>query len=202
MIPKAQILDLATSQRLMPTTVEKDYVLGWLLAGIAQHTELSKWIFKGGTCLKKCFFETYRFSEDLDFTVPEESELSQGAIAAWLGELANSVESESGIQFPREGLTVEEYTNPRGRTSYQAKLTYSGPLVLPRRALQRVKFDISQDEWLGDEAVCARCFIPMVIWSHRQGGCGATQSTRFWQRRRGPFMSARGVLGTSTTSYT
>ncbi len=27
------------------------------------------WVFKGGTCLKKCYIETYRFSEDLDFTV-------------------------------------------------------------------------------------------------------------------------------------
>jgi predicted nucleotidyltransferase component of viral defense system len=26
-------------------------------------------IFKGGTCLKKCYFEDYRFSEDLDFTL-------------------------------------------------------------------------------------------------------------------------------------
>jgi predicted nucleotidyltransferase component of viral defense system len=25
-------------------------------------------IFKGGTCLRKCYFPNYRFSEDLDFT--------------------------------------------------------------------------------------------------------------------------------------
>lgn len=25
-------------------------------------------IFKGGTCLRKCYFSNYRFSEDLDFT--------------------------------------------------------------------------------------------------------------------------------------
>ncbi|HEY0410225.1 MAG TPA: nucleotidyl transferase AbiEii/AbiGii toxin family protein [Candidatus Dormibacteraeota bacterium] len=24
---------------------------------------------KGGTCLRKCYYETYRFSEDLDFTL-------------------------------------------------------------------------------------------------------------------------------------
>lgn len=40
----------------------------WLLAGVAHHPELGPtWLFKGGTCLKKVFFETYRFSEDLDF---------------------------------------------------------------------------------------------------------------------------------------
>ena len=34
------------------------------------HEDLAEsWVFKGGTCLKKCFFETYRFSEDLDFTL-------------------------------------------------------------------------------------------------------------------------------------
>jgi predicted nucleotidyltransferase component of viral defense system len=50
--------------------VEKDYVLGWILAGMYGHEELAEsWVFKGGTCLKKCYFETYRFSEDLDFTL-------------------------------------------------------------------------------------------------------------------------------------
>jgi predicted nucleotidyltransferase component of viral defense system len=49
------------------TIVEKDYVLGWLLAGIATLPEFALWVLKGGTCVKKCFFETYRFSEDLDF---------------------------------------------------------------------------------------------------------------------------------------
>jgi predicted nucleotidyltransferase component of viral defense system len=33
-------------------------------------------VFKGGTCLRKCYYETFRFSEDLDFTIidggPEE----------------------------------------------------------------------------------------------------------------------------------
>lgn len=32
--------------------IEKDYVLGWLLAGIAHHPDLVRtWIFKGGTWL-------------------------------------------------------------------------------------------------------------------------------------------------------
>ena len=41
-----------------------------MLAGIYGHEELAEhWVFKGGTYLKKCFFETYLFSEDLDFTL-------------------------------------------------------------------------------------------------------------------------------------
>jgi predicted nucleotidyltransferase component of viral defense system len=55
---------------LREDVVEKDYVIGWLLWGIGSNPAFStSWAFKGGTCLKKCYLETYRFSEDLDFTV-------------------------------------------------------------------------------------------------------------------------------------
>jgi hypothetical protein len=71
MIDRTELLRLANELGLEARVVEKDYVLGWVLAGIARDPALvSAWVFKGGTCLKKCFFETYRFSEDLDFTVP------------------------------------------------------------------------------------------------------------------------------------
>ncbi|MEY4578447.1 MAG: hypothetical protein RL701_3150 [Pseudomonadota bacterium] len=55
MIPKAVIHAVAKEESLRDTTVEKDYVLGWMLHGIAAHPSLSRWVFKGGTCLKKCF---------------------------------------------------------------------------------------------------------------------------------------------------
>ena len=70
MIPRAEILRMAEEQGLLATTIEKDYALGWILFGVAAHPELRTWLFKGGTCLKKCYFDTYRFSEDLDFTLP------------------------------------------------------------------------------------------------------------------------------------
>ena len=78
MIDRREILEAASSFSLLPSIVEKDYVLGWMLAGIYAHEELSEsWIFKGGTCLKKCYFETYRFSEDLDFTLRNEDQLDE-----------------------------------------------------------------------------------------------------------------------------
>ncbi len=70
MIRAIELHERAAEWALSERTVEKDYVLGWLLWGIATDPILGeKWIFKGGTCLKKCFVETHRFSEDLDFTV-------------------------------------------------------------------------------------------------------------------------------------
>jgi len=77
MISRREVDELRSEWSLAVDVIEKDYVLGWLLAGIAHHPALSlTWVFKGGTCLRMCYYETYRFSEDLDFTIindgPEE----------------------------------------------------------------------------------------------------------------------------------
>lgn len=162
MIPKQQILELAQHLSLQPTTVEKDYALGWLLIGISRHDVLSKWAFKGGTCLKKCFFETYRFSEDLDFTVPSDLILSESAIKRWLGEVAEALEPLVGLQFPRDRIHVEIYKNPRNNESVQAKITYIGPLGLAKYSLQRVKFDLTQDELLANDTERRELFHPFV----------------------------------------
>lgn len=50
----------------------KDCALSYLLPGIQGVPELDRTLaFKGGTALRKCFFQGYRFSEDLDFTLLE-----------------------------------------------------------------------------------------------------------------------------------
>src|SRR5712675_1953755 len=97
MIGKAEILETASKVGLRPDVVENDYVLGWTLAGISAHDELrEKWIFKGGTCLKKCYFETYRFSEDLDFTIKGESQLDADFLARALREVAAWIYENTG----------------------------------------------------------------------------------------------------------
>jgi len=147
MIPKAQILQYSNSYELQPTTVEKDYVLGWLLTAISNHQEFSKWVFKGGTCLKKCYFETYRFSEDLDFTIPKDLKVNKEIINEYLEGITSDIESQTGITFPRKDWKIEEYSNKREKTSYQAKISFDGPLnPQAKRSLQRIKFDLTQDE--------------------------------------------------------
>jgi predicted nucleotidyltransferase component of viral defense system len=72
MISKQVLMEQAKIHNLPANTIEKDYVLSWILAGIAEADKLKNhWVFKGGTCLKKCFFESYRFSEDLDYTITD-----------------------------------------------------------------------------------------------------------------------------------
>ena len=70
LITRTELNERINEWGIREDVIEKDYVIGWVLWGIGSDPSLStSWVFKGGTCLKKCYVETYRFSEDLDFTV-------------------------------------------------------------------------------------------------------------------------------------
>ncbi len=148
MIQKQELLALATDFGLQPNVVEKDYVLGWLLAGIGAHPSTKNtWVFKGGTCLKKCFFETYRFSEDLDFTLTQSSHLEPSFLKSVFEEIGEWIYDQSGLVLPAEARKFDVFTNPRGGISAEGKLGYRGPLGRTGDA-PRVKLDLTDHERL------------------------------------------------------
>lgn len=70
MVSPKEISKYASANKVSDRQIEKDYILTWLLYGIANNEKLSElMVFKGGTVLKKCYIDNYRFSEDLDFTL-------------------------------------------------------------------------------------------------------------------------------------
>ena len=105
------------------------------------------WIFKGGTCLKKCFFNDYRFSEDLDFTLVDPSQMNESFLMSVLNELAGWLYEETGIEIPQNSLSVEFHINLQGSPSAQAKLSYLGPLKQKQRNnLPSIKLDLTPHE--------------------------------------------------------
>jgi predicted nucleotidyltransferase component of viral defense system len=161
MIDKREILESSSTLRLQPHVVEKDYVLGWLLAGINMHPELvDSWVFKGGTCLKKCYFETYRFSEDLDFTLREEAHLDDAFLLRVLNDVVTWVADQSGLILPIEQIGIDLYTNPRGRRSCQGKIGYRGPVSPTSGGWPKIKLDLSADEHLVLPPVRRQVFHP------------------------------------------
>jgi len=148
MIGKAEIMFVAGQTGLHPHVVEKDYALGWLLAGISAHESLSRnWMFKGGTCLKKCYFETYRFSEDLDFTLPDESHLEAAFLRRAFAEVGEWVYEQSGLELPADKQDFDIYDNRRGHRNCEGKISYRGP-VSPTASggWPRIKLDLTADE--------------------------------------------------------
>ncbi len=145
MIARQDILDRAAEWGLRPDMVEKDYVLGWMLAALATHSESSeRWVFKGGTCLKKCYYETYRFSEDLDFSLTNEARYGKDDLETILREVAVVCGRQSGIQFSNEHVAVRERSDATGRLTFEGKIGYQGPLAIP--TWPRIRFDLTQHE--------------------------------------------------------
>ncbi len=160
MIDRREILDAAAQTSLTPHVVEKDYVLGWMLAGISRHPELAdNWVFKGGTCLKKCFFETYRFSEDLDFTLRDAGQIDEAFLERVFAEIGERIYDETGIEIPSQLQEFEILQNPRGKIMCQGKISYKGP-VSSSHGLPRIKLDLTADERIVLPPVRAQIFHP------------------------------------------
>lgn len=191
MIRKQDIMDRAAEWQLRPDVVEKDYALGWLLAAIAGHSETARrWVFKGGTCLKKCFIETYRFSEDLDFSLlPDAIYTTQGLMTV-LRELARQATDLSGIEFADAELSVRERKDKLGRPTFQGKVGYKGPLAVP--GWPRILFDITQHEPIVSDPVNRPIFHPypdelpadVVVLTYLLEELLAEKTRALWERTR------------------
>src|SRR3989338_2663787 len=113
MINHEEIKNLVTQWELREDVIEKDYVIGWVLWGIGQEPELNhKWVFKGGTCLKKCYLETYRFSEDLDFTVLPGGPITPDAVQPLIERVLTRINEASGIDFSIQAPRLRSRPNP------------------------------------------------------------------------------------------
>lgn len=149
MIDRTELLALANQLNLEPRVVEKDYVLGWILAGIFRDPDLAHaWVFKGGTCLKKCFFETYRFSEDLDFTLTDTAQLNQAYLIKKFTALGTWLYDETGIELPANLLRFDVFNNRRGRPQGEGRIAYRGPIAPRGGDLPRIRLDLTGDETL------------------------------------------------------
>jgi len=156
MIPKSEIANLSVEWGLRATVVEKDYVIGWLLGGISSNKILrDSWVFKGGTCLKKCYFETYRFSEDLDFTVLPSGGISSDDIVPLIKDVLENVYDKSGIDF--SGKDVFYKLRPSS-TSAEGRIYYRGPLQ--SRSYAKVKIDLDSKEKVARPPVIQRIRHP------------------------------------------
>lgn len=146
MIKQGEIQKKARTIGVRDQQIEKDYVLSWILQGIAMHKKLSDVIvFKGGTVLKKVYFEDYRFSEDLDFTLLNEN-ISNQLIFNYFNEVFEYVKEEANI--PLEIIDDNEHKD--GGINFY--ISYIGPLG-GMGSNKRVKVDISKSEKLQFEPI-------------------------------------------------
>ncbi|TXD82808.1 nucleotidyl transferase AbiEii/AbiGii toxin family protein [Subsaximicrobium wynnwilliamsii] len=164
MIKPAEIQNKARAVGVRDQQIEKDYMLSWILQGIAQHSTLSKTIvFKGGTVLKKVYFKDYRFSEDLDFSLLDDT-ISNEQIFEWFTEVFEYIKEEANI--PLEIIDNDEHQD--GGINFY--ISYVDPLG-GLGANKKVKVDISRSEKLVFEPVLNDAFIDYTDQEEHQLLC-------------------------------
>ena len=141
MIKPGEIQQKAGEVGVRDQQIEKDYMLSWILQGVAQHEQLSKTIvFKGGTVLKKIYFEDYRFSEDLDFTLLN-NDITNEQIFEWFKETFEYILEEANIRLE----IIDNNEHEDGGINFY--ISYVGPLG-GQGNNKKVKVDISRSEKL------------------------------------------------------
>lgn len=139
MIKPGELQKKATIVGVRDQQIEKDYILSWILKGISQHKELSELlVFKGGTVLKKFYFEEYRFSEDLDFTITNADILNE-QLFQWFEEVFEYIKDEANIPL---GIIDDNEYEDGGINFY---ISYVGPLG-GLGSNKKVKVDILKSE--------------------------------------------------------
>ncbi|ASJ07390.1 nucleotidyl transferase AbiEii/AbiGii toxin family protein [Thermococcus pacificus] len=99
-----------------PLLVRRDALLHAILRELYGEERFhERYLFKGGTCLVKCYLGYYRFSVDLDFTFPLRDKLSRSerrklisSEVRWLSEKLEYIAKGFGLNFrPFEGESYD-----------------------------------------------------------------------------------------------
>ena len=140
MISTSALHRAAEREGLRFDQVERDYVIVCLLSAISKEVGPSaEWVFRGGTCLRHCYCEGYRFSEDIDFTCRP----GLGSVAKAPSLVAASLETmrnENGLE-----TTISRIEAPPNESQLEIAVQYSRG-DLRRQALPSVKVHLTFDE--------------------------------------------------------
>ncbi len=100
MITTGEINQIAKKYKVGDLAIEKDYVITWVLFGLSQNSILKEALaFKGGTVLKKAYYEDYRFSEDLDFTLLDENFSNEQVLSEFQKVLDFVIDESAGMSL-------------------------------------------------------------------------------------------------------
>ena len=150
MIEHVELTNLESLWNINEAVIEKDYVISWILCGISSNPFLSKHLFfKGGTCIKKCYFDSWRFSEDLDFTIePLNQPVNIDEVKKNILNCLEFVKSESGIDcFVSEPI----FKTKKFPFYLEVRIYYRGPRNA--RIPACIRLDILSSEKVEETAV-------------------------------------------------
>ncbi len=144
MITRYEIESKAVEFDINCVNVERDYVFGWVLCGIYTASLLKDiLILKGGNALRKAYFATTRYSNDLDFSTQDS--VSEQLLLQEFDKICDFVQEMSGVVFEKDRNKYEEKkTVDKEVKSYQVKLFFKDFYGKPGSVVISVKLDIKE----------------------------------------------------------
>jgi hypothetical protein len=138
------IKKIVQNQGVRQDIVEKDYALSYLLAAITETDELgANLVLKGGTALKKTYFQDYRFSENLDYSTRligpiQNIDLLMQTV---IGQMALKLNERGPFQLGLEPFALNQ-PHPGDQKAYIIRVQFPEQ----RQPLCRLKVEITIDE--------------------------------------------------------
>jgi predicted nucleotidyltransferase component of viral defense system len=125
--------------------VQRDYLYGWLLAGLYGDSPLTpgQLVLKGGNAFRKGYFASTRFSGDLDFAAP--AGLNPGQLLDALNSVCRMVQARTGVEFD---LDRNAHTGQRGidsaRTVHKFTLYFKDFYGMASKMIIALRMDVTE----------------------------------------------------------
>ena len=152
-----------------PLLVKRDVLLHAILRELYGEEKFhGRYLFKGGTCLVKCYLGYYRFSVDLDFTFPLRRRLSRSerrklisSEVRWLSEKLSYTAEELGLDFrPFEGKTYDRnFVHFEGNENRKIVFFH---LFMPTGEVVKIEVNFFEPVLFGEREVQARTLLEGV----------------------------------------
>src|SRR3989304_6482034 len=131
--------------------IEKDLILHQILTDLSHDTFFAlNFLFKGGTCLIKCYFGYLRFSEDIDFTWKNQSVftgMSGKKIRSYLSEIIDNtggvfenIAAKRGLDFKCDKTSTDYIELGGSDRTCTLKIWYQSE-ILNRRSFIKVQIN-------------------------------------------------------------
>ena len=148
MIEPGEIEAVSEQLGIHTSHVQRDYVNGWLLSQLYSSSPLGKQlVLKGGSCLRKAYFEGGRYSRDLDFSTT--TNITDSDLGRELNTVCQALTKQAGIIFDIERTRVERKGLANAeKIIYEARLYFRDFFGQESELIIGIRLDVTQFEQL------------------------------------------------------
>jgi predicted nucleotidyltransferase component of viral defense system len=162
--------EVSRIQRIKRTDlIEKDLILHQMLLDLSKNKFFSEnFVFKGGTCLIKCYLGYFRFSEDIDFTWKHQKvfeDKSQKEVRSYLsnvidelGDIFEGIAKKRELDFKCEKHNRNYVELGGGNKTCTLKIWYQSE-ILDRRSFVKVQINFVEKLYFNTTRVKLRSLL-------------------------------------------